>query len=486
MKVIVPHCAWAPDRREHIVKMLPRLGNDVDVSVSYEREHASVWFRRVLEVAQGKPFVMLSDDVEVCDDFSRVCGGLADAAPDRMISLHCTAPVAPSLLMCGERWLESYWATGPGLFIPDPAALLAWIDSVPRWLVTGNNEDGLLNHYAWSSQEPILHCLPAIVKHRTDITSTLGYDQHPLRQTSIFDAQPEAWPAPERPLHVACPWMSERAMMRVEAAVLAHVDPTPGPRVAIATPSKGGNFTEEYVASLWKMAIAIRDGGFRWINMRWAGESVDIVRARARFQRMFLTETDCTELLWIDDDHEWTPEVIVGLVSECRAGKDVICAPYPQKNVHWDRVAKAVEAGLAPDTFTSDYPIHFLAQPDGDGNCVTVRSAGMGMMCLSRRAVAALHDEALSHPIESGEWFIDHPGGQKTANTFGFKVDPVSGFLLSDSHTLCYRWRNLAGKGLPWADGRIWLYCGPGSPINHVGKHKFRGYAQGVVGEVVT
>jgi hypothetical protein len=363
---------------------------------------------------------------------------------------------------------------------------LKWIDAMPRWLSTGNNEDGLLNHYAFAQREPILHCLPAIVEHRTDIRSTLGYDAHALRQTTIFDRAPSTWPEAQHPLHVSCPWMSERAMLRTEAACTAHVDLSPEPKVAIATPSKGGNFTEEYVSSLWKTALAIRNGTFTWIKMRWAGESVDIIRARARFQRMFLMETDCTELLWIDDDHEWSPEAILGLVSECRAGKDIVVAPYPQKLVHWDRVAKALDAGLAPDTFTSDYPIHFMAQPEGEGNCVTVRSAGMGMMCISRRAVAAMHDDALTQPIESGEWFIDHPGTEKTANTFGFKVDPATGFLLSDSHTLCYRWRQLAGKGLPWADGRIWLFCGPGSPINHVGKHTFRGHASGVVGEVVS
>ena len=485
MKIIIAHCAWAPDRVEHLAMMLQRIPGAL-VSVSYVREHASVWFRRVIELADGKPFVLLSDDVEVCDDFSRACDSLAAAAPGRMISLHCTAPVAPSLLMCGERWLESYWATGPGLLIPDPVALLEWIDSMPKWLSTGSNEDGLLNHYAWSRREPLLHCLPAIVEHRTDIRSTLGYDHHTLRQTTIFDAKPKSWPVPERPLHVACPWMSERVMARVEAACVAHVDPSPEPRVAVATPSKGGNFTEEYVSSLWNTALAIRNGTLTWLRMRWAGESVDIIRARARFQRLFLCETDCTELLWIDDDHEWSPEVIVGLVSECRNGKDIVVAPYPQKRVHWDRVAKALDAGLAPDTFTSDYPIHFMNQPEGDGNCVTVLSAGMGMMCISRRAVAAIHDEALEQPITSGEWFNDHPSGLKTANTFGFKVDPTTGFLLSDSHTLCWRWRQLAGKGLPWADGRIWLYCGPGAPINHVGRHKFVGHAQGVVGEVVT
>ena len=485
MNIVIAHCAWAPDRVEHLAKMLERIPTAI-VSASFVREHASVWFRRVLELAGDEPFVMLSDDVEVCDDFHNVCEHLACTVPDRMISLHSTAPVAPSLIMCGERWLESYWATGPGLIIPDPKAILTWIDAMPRWLATGTNEDGLLNHYAFSRREPILHCLPAIVEHHTDIESTLGYDHHALRQTTIFDADPAPWPVPERPLFVACPWMSERAMLRVEAACTAHVDLSPEPKVAIATPSKGGNFTEEYVASLWKTALAIRNGTFTWIKMRWAGESVDIIRARARFQRMFLCETDCTELLWIDDDHEWSPEVILGLVSECRAGKDIVVAPYPQKLVHWDRVAKALDAGLAPDTFTSDYPIHFMRQPEGEGNCVTVRSAGMGMMCISRRAVTALHDEAITQPIESGEWFFDYPGGEKTANTFGFKVDPETGFLLSDSHTLCWRWRQLAGKGLPWADGRIWLFCGPGSPINHVGRHTFKGHASGVVGEVVS
>jgi hypothetical protein len=482
VKVLIAHAAWDPSRREHVARMLERIPG-AEVVASYEREHARVWARRLWTRAaeRGGPVVCLNDDVDVCDDFLSVCESLVRAAPDRTIALHTTAPVAPSLAMCGERWLESYWVTGPGYIVHDYRALLAWLDEQPEWLFQSRNEDNVIMHYQWTIGMPVLHCIPAIVQHRTEIASTLGYDEHPLRSTGLFDAHPAPWPAPVSPLYVACPWMPERALAQVEAALAAHTEPTPEPKVAICTPSKGGNFTEEYVSSLWKTALAIRNGELSWIKMRYANDNVDIIRGRNRFLRYFLQETDCTELMWIDDDMLWDPEALVGVVSACRAGKDVIGVPYPMKAVHWDRVKMAVDAGRHPETFTSDYPVWLLGDgAEQDGNCVSVQSIGMGMMCMSRRAVAAMYSAAL-HAKNS---YIDHPEIKETANLFGFVVDERRA-LLSDSHTICWHWRQLKERGVPWCDGKIWMYCGAGAPVSHVGKHIYRGYAEGVVGEPV-
>jgi hypothetical protein len=502
--IVIAHAAFEAERVAHVEKMLRDIPTARVVS-SPERVHARVWFRRVVESVRTGPFCMLSDDVDVAPNFTAHLDAISAAAPGRLVALHTTAPAAPSLIMCGERWLSSYWMTGPGMIIPDADELLAWLDKLPSWMWHSQNEDGVLNQFAWARGEPVLHCLPAIVKHRDEIPSTLGYDHHPMRVTdvsweryslntprtmgNVLAATPISswlgdWPAPEKMVHVACPWMSETQLARTQAAITAHVEPGAEPRVAFATPSKGGAYTDEYVASLWKTAMQIRNGTMTWIRMRWQNEAVDIIRARARFQDFFLTQTDCTELLWVDDDMQWEPATVVGLVTACREGKDVVGAPYPQKAVHWERVEKAVAAGRHPETFTSNYPVNMLAKPEGDGHCCTVHSIGMGMLCMSRRAVAAIADEAMAQPVESGEWFCDYPSNKKIANSYGFKVD-ASGQLLSDSHTICWRWRQLAGK-LPFADGRVWMYCGPGSPVNHVGKHVFHGYPEGVIGEAVT
>jgi hypothetical protein len=483
MRILIAHAAFLSERIEHVTKMLTAIPT-AEVVPSPERVHARVWFRRVLDVAGDEPFCMLSDDVDVAPHFAEHLDAISKAAPGRLVALHATAPVAPSLVMCGERWLTSYWMTGPGMIIPDPKALREWLDAAPSWIWHSQNEDGVLNQYAWHTGEPVLHCLPAIVKHRVELPSTLGYDHHPLRVTNVYGEPDVSWPRPDEPVHIACPWMSEATLARTEIAIASSIEPGPEPRVAFASPSKGGVYTSEYVDSLWHTAMRIRNGQLTWIRMRWAHDSVDVIRARARFQDFFLTQTDCTELLWVDDDMQWTPETVLGLVTECRAGKDVIGAPYPQKSIHWERVDQAVSAGRHPETFTSNYPVNMLRQPEGEGNCVTVSSIGMGMLCMSRRAVAAIADEAMQQPIESGEWFRDYPSNKRVANSYGFRVDPETGQLLSDSHTICWRWRQLRGK-LPFTDGRVWMYCGPGSPVNHVGKHVFRGYAEGVVGEVV-
>ncbi len=486
--IFIAHAAFLPERREQVARMLERVPT-ARVVESPEKVHARVWFRRVVEAALaagGGPFCMLSDDVDTAPNFQEHIDALHAAAPDRMIALHSTAPAAPSLIMCGERWLESYWMTGPGMIIPDAKACLEWLDKVPSWIWHSQNEDGALIFYAYSKREPVLHCLPAIVKHIADLPSTLGYDNHPMRVTDVYGEPAVDWPAPEKPVHVACPWMPVSQLQRTDAAIAAHTAPTLEPRIAFASPSKGGLYTEEYVASLWQTAMRIRAGNMTWIKLRWALDSVDVIRARARFQDFFLTRTDCNVLAWIDDDMQWTPEAIMGAAAACHNGKDVIGIPYPQKAVHWERVEKAIMAGRHPETFTSDYPLWKLpaSEVEGDGECCTIKSIGMGALFMSRRAVAAIADEAMLYDVYSGEWFKDFPSEKKIANSYGFKVDPASGQLLSDSHTICWRWRQLAGK-LPFADGRIWMYCGPGSPVNHVGKHVFHGYPEGVIGEVV-
>lgn len=480
MKTLIAHAAWDPSRRAHAAKMLERIPG-AELVCSYEREHARVWFRRVLQKAGDEPFCMLNDDVDVCENFPAVIDQLAEAAPGRMIALHCTAPVGPSLIMCCERWLSSYWMTGPGMIFPDPTGLLAWLDKQPEWFFQSRNEDNAVMSYAWHLREPILHCLPAVVQHRTEIRSTLGYDNHDLRQTKVFASLvAEPWPAPGDPLHVAS-WLPESTLERIESALEAHTDPSPEPRVALCTPSKGGNYTHEYVESLWKTLVAIRNGTFDLPGTRWSTDNVDIVRIRNRYARYFLQETAHTELVWIDDDMKWEPETILEIVSLCRAGKDVIGVPYPQKAIHWERVQMAVDAGRHPETFTSNYPVALLQRDaEQDGSCVTVQSIGMGLMCMSRRAVAAMYSEA----VRAGRSYIDHPELKETANLFGFVVDERR-MLLSDSHTICWHWRQLKERGVPWCDGRIWMYCGDGSPVSHVGKHVFKGYAEGVVGEPV-
>lgn len=240
--VITSAAGWAPNRRPALAKLQAQIPH-AHTLTSQVREHASTWAVRAWKWAAGHggPAVFLNDDVTVCPDFPRVVAAMLEAVPDQVIALHTTAPTAPSLAMCGERWLRSYWLTGPGYILPAGAAarLLKWLAAAPKQLVASVNEDNLIMHWAWSEQRPVWHCIPALVQHDVSVPSTLGYDEHPGRQTNVpWDApvcddflfgggltHSDAWyvsPCAEPPLLVECPWMPTLQLARVERAFHAR------------------------------------------------------------------------------------------------------------------------------------------------------------------------------------------------------------------------------------------------------------------------
>jgi hypothetical protein len=227
VNIAIAHAAFLPERARTLDRLLTQLGAPVAVLRSERREHASVWARRLWEFAGDDAIVCLNDDVEVCPDFRDVVESMVRAVPDQVIALHTTSPAAPSLVAAGERWLRSYWLTGPGYILPASAArrLLAWIDASPRQLAASVNEDNLIMHWAWHEQRPIWHCLPALVKHDTGVPSSLGYDLHPGRVTNVPWSNhpiPADWTPAQKPVLVECPWMTRERLRETEMALTAE------------------------------------------------------------------------------------------------------------------------------------------------------------------------------------------------------------------------------------------------------------------------
>jgi hypothetical protein len=179
----VAHAAWAKDRPAELERMMA-LPFRLNVVKSVVKEHASVWARRLWEqcLDDGPDWhTLLNDDVDVCPSKPTWDACLSQAKGD-IVSLHTS---------CTERtdvpWVRCYWATGPGYALRRGVArkLLDFVDTLPRILVESVNEDVIMILYAWSKQEPIWSSIPALVEHRVEVPSTLGYDNHDLRQTKV-------------------------------------------------------------------------------------------------------------------------------------------------------------------------------------------------------------------------------------------------------------------------------------------------------------
>jgi hypothetical protein len=223
--VRIAHAQWDARRVAPLHALLSDLGHDAIVHSSTVKEHASVWATRLWRAAAGDlkatHTAFLNDDVRACRDFVAACEAITSAIPDEVVALHVTAPEASSV----APWLRSYWLTGPGYIIPRSLipSLLEFVESWATFARTVN-EDNLIMQWAWSRRAPIWHAVPALVRHDTNVPSTLGYDTHKLRQAQVTWAErnaditdPAYWAVRAEPPLIECPWMPRTRLARIEA-----------------------------------------------------------------------------------------------------------------------------------------------------------------------------------------------------------------------------------------------------------------------------
>lgn len=217
--IVVAHAGFLPERKATLSRLREQIGPGQYVAVSQQREHASTWSKRLYTVgaATGADFVcFLNDDVIVPPRFLQVLEAMHSAHPTEFFSLHTTFPMARDLDAACQRFLRSYWVTGPAYSMPMSrlVALQEWIAKQPRWFVESRNEDNVAMQWLWHQQTPAWHPIPAVVKHDVTVPSSLGYDHHPLRQpTYTWEdctgdlTSAEFWTPLGVPILFECPWM---------------------------------------------------------------------------------------------------------------------------------------------------------------------------------------------------------------------------------------------------------------------------------------
>jgi hypothetical protein len=192
--------------------------------------------------------------------------------------------------------------------------------------------------------------------------------------------------------------------------------------------------------------------------------NVDVVRARDRLARVFLHETDCTALLWWDEDclpHD------LGIINRMlETGQDCVGAPYRRKQ----------------DEKT--YPYGPVIGQEVANGCIEVEALAFGFMLTSRACMQrmwdAYHQERWYFDVQTREGKTTHT---ETVNMFGLTwTDQTQGAdgapwrtLLSEDYSFCRSWRAIGG--------RVMMYVGEGSPVGHIGSTVFRGTREGLVGE---
>ncbi len=241
--------------------------------------------------------------------------------------------------------------------------------------------------------------------------------------------------------------------------------PSPLYSVTIGTPCFGGQVSWLYACSLLKLQKAFTQRGWGLNFLLQAGDAL-VTRARQTIVCHFLDNPSATHLLFIDADIEFEPEQVIRLLE---FGADFTAAVYPVKQINWDHIPGAVEAGRAP---LESATLTYVVERDGTENVVLrdgfvkSRYAGTGFMMIRRSAMESMighypelrytHEHRAGDPLTGSPW---------RSALFNCMIDKVTGHYLSEDFSFCRRWTDMGGE--------IWVdYT---SRLNHVGLMVYRG-----------
>jgi hypothetical protein len=242
--IVIAHAAWAPGRRESLDRLRQSLGPDgerVLVVSSAQKQHANEWavnvWRSIRDIEEKNPSVeaslVLNDDVTCHPEIMRGCATLTAALPGHLLSLHGNFPRMRDARAKGATACRCYWPSGPAMVLPRGLAgeLLDWLETVPPAWFSGNiNEDGVVASFLWSRQTPSVVTIPALVRHDTNVRSTLpGYDSHPNRRSHVdwVDGAPlPDWSkaSVDDAPYVGIPWMTDGALRQLGATLKGQVE----------------------------------------------------------------------------------------------------------------------------------------------------------------------------------------------------------------------------------------------------------------------
>ncbi|MEP2234181.1 MAG: hypothetical protein ABJM58_01350 [Alteripontixanthobacter sp.] len=245
----------------------------------------------------------------------------------------------------------------------------------------------------------------------------------------------------------------------------------PRTKVMIATPIYGGA-EASYVSGMVNLLVLAEKSGLDCSYVTMA-DNPCIDRARNMLADIFL-RSDCTHLLFIDDDIGFEPAQVIDFIQRMAADEKlaVFGGPCPRRMIAWKQVHAAARAGLAMDdpegleVAGGQYAMEPLdpAAPVKTDEPFELLRLGTGMMAIRRDVLETLreaHPELLYNAPE-GEQCGGAEGRQITA-FFHPLIEPDTRNFRSDDFAFCNRVRD--------AGFRIW--AAPWMRLSHTGPATF-------------
>jgi hypothetical protein len=246
-------------------------------------------------------------------------------------------------------------------------------------------------------------------------------------------------------------------------------------KLFVATPMYGGMAHGLYIKSSLDLQNIMSKYG---IDVKFSflfNESL-ITRARNYLVDEFL-RTDCTHMLFIDSDINYTAQDVVALMA---LDKDVIGAPYPKKAINWENVAKAARQhpDLEPHELEKLVGQYVFNPVKGTKSFsvtepLEVLEIGTGFMMIKREVFTKIKEA-----FPNIHYKPDHVGQKNFDGTryihayFDTVIDYKDSIIgggsdryLSEDYMFCQMWRKIGGQ----------IYLCPWMKTQHVGTYAFTG-----------
>jgi hypothetical protein len=242
-------------------------------------------------------------------------------------------------------------------------------------------------------------------------------------------------------------------------------------KVFVATPMYGGMCAGYYVQSIMQMQNIFSGQGIETQYSFMFNESL-ITRARNALVQTFL-KTHCTHLMFIDADIKFDPNAILAMLE---VDKDIICGIYPKKEINWETVKQAMDAGVPNDRLKHHTGSFVVNLVDYQGEVtvpinqpVEIFNGGTGFMLIKRTVFEQLADKVPAYSNDVGDLSGQMQHAEQIREYFATSIEPETNRLLSEDYHFCRIWRMNGGK----------VYAAPWAQLSHIGTYAFEGQLVG-------
>lgn len=237
-------------------------------------------------------------------------------------------------------------------------------------------------------------------------------------------------------------------------------------KLFISTPMYGGQCFGFYAQSLLQLNNKLRDANIESMMSFMFNESL-ITRARNALAHQFL-KTDCTHLFFIDADIRFNAADVIPMLE---TDKDIICGIYPKKEINWDSVKRAMDAGVPNDQLkwhTGSFVVNLVGYA-GEvtvpvNEPVEIWNGGTGFMIIKREVFEKLADKVPSYTNDVTD-LAGNIKADEIKEFFATSIEPGTNRLLSEDYHFCRIWRE--------AGGQVW--AAPWAHLSHIGSYVFEG-----------